>query len=59
MSFIAQYKGQISETTRNTNLAFTRAVERLDIAQQQSDSDAKSLHLMQFKHRRVEPTISS
>lgn len=59
LSFIAQYKGQISETTRNTNLAFTRAVERLDIAQQQSDSDAKSLHLMQFKHRRVEPTISS
>lgn len=57
LSLIAQYKGQISETSHN--LAFTRAAERLDIAQQQSDSDAKSLHLMQFKHRRVEPTITS
>ncbi|MGL5668812.1 MAG: NERD domain-containing protein, partial [Shewanella sp.] len=57
LSLIAQYKGQISETSHN--LAFTRAAERLDIAQQQSDSDAKSLHLTQFKHRRVEPTISS
>lgn len=57
LSLIAQYKGQINETSHN--LAFTRAAERLDIAQQQSDSDAKSLHLMQFKHRRVEPTISN
>lgn len=57
LSLIAQYKGQINETSHN--LAFTRAAKRLDIAQQQSDSDAKSLHLMQFKHRRVEPTISS
>ncbi|MGR6502214.1 nuclease-related domain-containing protein [Shewanella sp. Koi 1] len=59
LSLIAQYKGQITETSHCTNLAFTVAAERLDIAQQQSDSDAKSLHLMQFKHRRIEPTISS
>ncbi|MEL4340145.1 nuclease-related domain-containing protein [Shewanella xiamenensis] len=59
LSFIAQYKVQTSETSQNTHLEFSRAAERLDIAKQQSNSDAKSLHLKQFKHRRVEPTISS